>query len=97
MSPDKKVNITSKEENVEMVRENFAFLSRKFAKGRNNNAIKKEKKRGAKTPFPIFAKYPIAKILTKIKASLSTKGSLISFMKQSNNKLFFGKKKRFNY
>ena len=77
-----------------MVRENLAFLSKKLANGRNRSAIKKEKKIGAKTLLPIFAKYPKAKIHTRISASFSTNGSLISFIKQSNKIFFFGNEKR---
>mgnify|MGYP007039728196 CR=1 FL=1 len=73
-----------------------AFLSKKLAKGRNSSAINTAKKSGAKMVFPIFARYPIAKLLTKIRASLNTNGSLISFIKQSNNKNVFDKKNASN-
>lgn len=91
MSPDKTINIISSEEKVEITRENLHFFSKKLANGRKSIAIKNAKKSGAKTVFPNFTKNPKAKILTNTKASLSRKGSLISLMKQSNNKIFFKK------
>jgi len=90
------ISITRSEQNVEMVRESFSFFSNELANGRNKSAIKKEKKSGDKTPFPIFDKYPRAKILSRINGSRRTKGSLISFISQINDKIIFEKENASN-
>lgn len=85
--------MTNREENVEMVLEKRNFLSKKFVNGRNKSAIKAAKNNGAKTPLPIFAKYPKAKILTSTKAKRRTNGNFISFIIQSKAKRGFQYKK----
>ena len=70
--------ITNNDEKVEIVLEKRNLRSRKLENGRNKRAISIEKNNGAKTVLPIFAKYPIARMLMSIKASLSKKGSFKS-------------------
>lgn len=65
---------------------NFSFLSKKFPRGSNKNAINNEKSSGDSKVLPKIARYPNMIIDKSTKASFATKGKEIDFILDILNK-----------